>query len=108
MLYKENPSEQFNNQKLKQKHQKMFKTITIAAIATFTNAVNRAEDDGLITDTRYISMNTDALFKQYDFNADAKLGKKKGEWRKAYAMVMKLNGSPVPKKEVKPRAEKWL
>ena len=85
----------------------MFKTIAIATVAVFVNAVNVKEDD-LIRDTRYISMNTDALFKQYDKpnkktgERDAALNEK--EFRKAYKGVMQLAGRRIPKGNLKAEA----
>ena len=83
----------------------MFKAIAIAAVALSVNAAKVKEDDGLIRDTRYISMNTDALFKQYD-KPNKKTGERDGqlstkEFRKAYRTVMSLSGRPVKGAELK-------
>ena len=67
----------------------MFKTVAIATIATFTNALRATvQEDGveLITAETSMAFNTSDIFDLFDKNEDDQL--KKGEWVKAYKFIM--------------------
>ena len=65
----------------------MFKTVAIATIATFTNALRATQDDvALITEETSLTINTSDIFDLFDKNGNNQL--KKGEWKMAYKLIM--------------------
>merc|ERR1712038_1446887 len=96
-----------NNLNLLRKN-KMFKTVAIATIATFTNALTAKQDEAieLITEEHSMAINTSDIFDLFDKNENDQL--KKGEWVKAYKFIMAMNGQKMKGKEAKENAQVWL
>ena len=87
----------------------MFKTVAIATIATFTNALRATvQEDGveLITAETSMAFNTSDIFDLFDKNEDDQL--KKGEWVKAYKFIMQMNGQKMKGKQAKAEAKDFL
>merc|ERR1712173_22597 len=85
----------------------MFKTVAIATIATFTNALT-AKDEAieLITTEHSMTINTNDIFDLFDKNEDDQL--KKGEWAKALRFVMQMNGVKMSMRDAKVEAKAFL
>ena len=86
----------------------MFKTVAIATIATFTNALTAKQDEAieLITTEHSMTINTSDIFDLFDKNEDDQL--KKGEWAKALRFVMQMNGVKMSMRDAKVEAKAFL
>ena len=73
----------------------MFKTVAIATIATFTNALTAKQEEkiDLITTEHSMAINTSDLFDLFDKNGNDQL--KKGEWFRAYRFIASMNGIKI-------------